>query len=198
MMSISDTIHQAIGSKEIKAISQQIGADKRSTKNALENSLPMLLSALTRNATQGEGANEIFNAVTRDHDGSLLDHPEDLINAPDQGHGDGILGHLLGSHRQTVEAGLGRASGLDSGAMGKLLTILAPMVMGALGKAQRSNRLDASSLVGMLNQETSEAQRANPKGMTALNTLLDADNDGDVDLSDLTRGGLSLLRRFLH
>jgi hypothetical protein len=44
----------------------------------------------------------------------------------------GILGHIFGERRTNVEAGVGKATGLDQQKIGKPLTILAPIVMAAL------------------------------------------------------------------
>ncbi|PLX84216.1 MAG: hypothetical protein C0617_09070 [Desulfuromonas sp.] len=198
MTSILETIGQALGKDEVRSISRQIGADERATANALDTSLPALIGALNRNASQGGGAQDIFNAVARDHDGSLLDHLGDFISHSQDGPGEGILGHLFGNRRPTVEAGLSRASGLDGGTMGKLLSILAPVVMGAIGKAQRSSHLDAGGLGRLLNDESRKVEQTNPQAMGSLSRLLDADNDGDVDLGDLTRHGFGLLSKLLH
>ncbi len=194
---ISETLNQALGERELKSISQQIGADETTTANALETSLPTLIAALKRNAHGGD-AQGIFDAVARDHDGSLLNNLDHYLGHTEEGQGDGILGHLLGSRRSNVEAGLSRASGLNMASMGKLLSILAPMVMGALGKAQRGSQLDAKGLDVLLDQEAHDVERQNPQAMSTLNRLLDADNDGDVDLSDLARHGFGLLRKFMH
>ena len=52
--------------------------------------------------------------------------------------------------------------------------------------------MNADQLARMLNQERAQVEKKAPQQLNALNTLLDADGDGDVDLSDLVRksGGL--------
>ena len=59
------------------------------------------------------------------------------------------------------------------------------MVLGALGKAKRQNNLDAPQLAGLLSQESQHIEKQAPQQLGALNVMLDADGDGDVDLSDL-------------
>ncbi|BCR04716.1 hypothetical protein DESUT3_17850 [Desulfuromonas versatilis] len=195
---ITDTLNQALGGEELRSISRQIGADEQATANALQTTLPVLIGALQRNATQSGGAEQLFQAVSQDHDGSLLDHLGYFLNHAEAGAGEEILGHLLGPRRPSVEAGLSRASGLDSRSMAKLLTILAPMVMAALGKAHRNGQLDSRGINDLLNQEAQAVEQQNPQAMGVLSRLLDADNDGDVDMGDLVRHGFGLLRRILH
>ncbi len=95
--------------------------------------------------------------------------------------GDGILKHVLGDRRAAVEQGVARASGLDSAKVGQLLGVLAPIVMGALGRVKRQQNLDADGLAGMLNQERARVEEQTP-GMSkgGLLGLLDADGDGDI------------------
>lgn len=195
---ITDTINQALGHEELRSIGRQIGADERATIGALQTTLPVLISALQRNASNSGGAQQIFDAVAQDHDGSIFDHLGYFLNHAEAGSGEAILGHIFGQRRRNVEAGLSRASGLELGSMAKLLTILAPMVMAALGKAQRSGQLDPRGINDLLDQETRAVEKQNPRAMGALSRLLDADNDGDVDLGDLARHGFGLLTRILH
>ena len=94
-----------------------------------------------------------------------------------------------------MESALGQSTGLDAGSIGKLLTMLAPLVMGALGKKQRQSGLKPSDLGGLLQQERQTAtQKAPDLGM--LGSLLDADGDGDIK-DDVAKLGGSLLKSFL-
>jgi hypothetical protein len=160
--------------------------------------LPALISALSRNASRGDGARALSNALERDHDGSILDNLGGFLKNPEAGPGDGILGHVLGSNRPRVESGLSRATGLDTGSIGKLLTTLAPVVLGALGRTQRSARLGPNELSSMLNQETEQVARQEPQSTGIVSQLLDADKDGDVDISDLAKHGFGILGKMFR
>ena len=91
---------------------------------------------------------------------------------------------MLGGKQQTVEKSLAKSSGLDMGSVAKLLPILAPMVMGALGKKQRQEGLDVSGLSNMLGTERKEIEKAMPQ-MGMVGQFLDTDGDGDLDLGDM-------------
>ena len=86
-------------------------------------------------------------------------------------------------------------SGLDSGQMGKLMAMLAPLVLGSLGKAKRRDNLGTGGLFDLLRGESREAERRAPSAIESLGKqFLDQDGDGQI-LDDVTRMGGGLLGR---
>jgi len=65
--------------------------------------------------------------------------------------GGAILGHVFGGRRGPVEQGVGKASGLDAAQVAQLMAMLAPIVMGVLGRMKQTKGLDASRLPAALN-----------------------------------------------
>lgn len=101
------------------------------------------------------------------------------------GMGEAILRHVLGGNTQRAANGVSQASGLDLGAVLKLLPMLAPLIMAALGRMTQSRQLDAGGLGGLLGQDVQRFGGAAPSQRGFLSSVLDADGDGDVDASDL-------------
>jgi hypothetical protein len=178
-MSLLDMLQQRLGGDAVNQISSRLGTDPTSTRTAIAAALPMLVGALARNAQDPGKAGALANALGR-HDGSVLDDVAGYLGRGDTGDGDGILGHVLGGKKETVQAGLGQAAGLDPAKAGTLLAMLAPLVMGALGKAQREKGLDTGGLAGMLGGEQQRAADAAPGVMGMLSSFLDRDHDGSV------------------
>jgi hypothetical protein len=178
-MSLLDMLQQRLGGDAVNQISSKLGTDPASTRTAIAAALPMLVGALARNAQDPGKAGALANALGR-HDGSVLDDVAGYLGRGDTGDGDGILGHVLGGKKETVQAGLGQAAGLDPAKAGTLLAMLAPLVMGALGKAQREKGLDTGGLAGMLGGEQQRAADAAPGVMGMLSSFLDRDHDGSV------------------
>ena len=178
-MSLLDMLQQRLGGDAVNQISSQLGTDPASTRTAIAAALPMLVGALARNAQDPGKAGALANALGR-HDGSVLDDVAGYLGRGDTGDGDGILGHVLGGKKETVQTGLGQAAGLDPAKAGTLLAMLAPLVMGALGKAQREKGLDTGGLAGMLGGEQQRAADAAPGVMGMLSSFLDRDHDGSV------------------
>ena len=198
MPGIFDLLARQIDGQTIKKMSAQIGASEDQTQRAIMGALPLLLGALQRNAGGGAGgAESLFNALSRDHDGGILDDVAGFLGAGESGAGDKILSHVLGSRRAHVETGLSRMSGLDAWSITKLLPTLAPLVMGALGREQRTRGLDASGLTELLNGERADVESRQPDAMGIFGKLLDSDGDGNV-MDDVARLGTSLLGGFLN
>ena len=105
----------------------------------------------------------------------------------------GILGHILGGAQPRAEAGLSQATGLNMGQAGKLLMVLAPIVMAALAKRVQAGNLDAGGLGSALGQERARVQQQGGLGGGLLGAVLDQNGDGQVDLSDLLKIGGGLL-----
>jgi hypothetical protein len=179
-MSLLEMLQQRLGGQAVDQMSRKIGADPGTTGNAIDAALPLLIAALARNATAGGQAQSIDTAVSQDHDGSVLDDIPGFINTADSGPGAGILRHVLGGRQQTVQTGLGQATGLDPQKAGQLLTMLAPLVMGALGRAKRERGLDTGSLSDLLSGEQDQLKETAPGIMGTLGRFLDRDNDGSA------------------
>jgi hypothetical protein len=179
-MSLLDTIQQRLGGQAVDQISRKLGADPGTTGNAIDAALPLLLTALARNAGNGPKAQALSTAVSQDHDGSILDNVPGYIEQAEAGPGAGILRHLLGGSQPTVQAGLSQATGLEPGKTGQLLTMLAPLVMGALGRAKQENGLDANGLTNLLTGEHERLKETAPGVMGTLSRFLDRNNDGSV------------------
>jgi hypothetical protein len=179
-MSLLEMLQQRLGGQAVDQMSRKIGADPGTTGNAIDAALPLLIAALARNATAGGQAQSIDTAVSQDHDGSVLDDIPGFLNNADSGPGAGILRHVLGGRQQTVQTGLGQATGLDPQKAGQLLTMLAPLVMGALGRAKRERGLDTGSLSDLLSGEQDRLKETAPGIMGTLGRFLDRDNDGSA------------------
>ncbi|MFN8547722.1 MAG: DUF937 domain-containing protein [Candidatus Eisenbacteria bacterium] len=193
MSGLLDAFTQQLGGDAINQIARQIGADPGTTSAATGAALSTIVSALTRNAGQAGGADLLHAALNRDHDGSLLDNLSGFLGGGSSGPGDAILGHVFGGRRDQIQTQLGRATGLNSAAAGQLLATLAPIVLAQLGRMQRQQNLTPGGLAGMLQQEHGAMHQAQPGAMGLVNSMLDADHDGDVDASDVAQQGLKLL-----
>jgi hypothetical protein len=195
MSELTNLLAQAFSGGTLESISRRIGADEGSTATAISAALPILLGALDRNTDHPSGADALLNALQGKHDGSILDDLAGFLGGGHYGDGDKILGHVLGGKRSSVESGLSRASGLDLSSVAQLLPMLAPIVMGAVGKLQRQHDLDAAGLSRALSEQRSRAVQAQPHAMSALESLLDTNDDGKV-VDDVVKIGSSLLGSF--
>lgn len=196
MSGIMDLITSQLKGNVLDQIVSSVGGNKDNTQRAIAASIPMILGALNRNAGTRGGAESLANALDKGHDGGIMGNLGNLLgSSQNQNMGNKILGYALGSRQNNISNQLGKATGLGGNDAGKLLSMLAPVVMGALGKAKKDNNLGVSGLQDLLGTERQNIQKAQPQ-LNMLEKLLDDDNDGDVDLSDILKKGSGLLGSF--
>ena len=141
MHSVStDGVHQVL-ERESDQIASRIGADPAQTRQAISLALPALLAGLQQQAAPGTGLEQ---AVLQDHDGSILDDIAGYLAGssnlgPRTTNGTGILEHVLGAQQPDVQRALSQQTGLSMSSVAQLLPILAPIVMGMLGRQARSD-----------------------------------------------------------
>lgn len=171
-MALLDEITAQLQGNTLSQMSRQLGADEQSTAQAISMALPMLLGGLANEAQTPDGAQSLSRALEKDHDGSLLDNVSALfgpgttgaadVAAPRALNGAGILEHVLGRKREPVQQGIGRATGLNSQQIGRLLMMLAPLVMAYLGRRKKESGLGPSEIGNELQAERQEVERRAP------------------------------------
>ncbi len=183
MAGILDLLNSDLGKTIISGVAGSTGNDTNKTSSVLTMALPVLMKAMQRNASTPQGAEGLMGALSGKHNGSILDNLGGLFGGgvDDDVKNDGqkILGHVLGSKQQGVEKILGEKSGLDIGAVGNILKVAAPILMGVLGKQSKQQNVSSSNgigdlLGGMLGGNSAQ------KEQSFLESILDADGDGSV------------------
>ena len=134
MATLLDTVQQYLGPNEINQISQQLGVEPGQAQSAIAAALPMMLGGMANHASQPAGADAIQQSLASH--GGILGNIGGLLGAGGPADGGGLLGRVLGQHQAPVQQGVSQASGLDPQKAGKLLLMLAPIVMGVLARRQ--------------------------------------------------------------
>ncbi|MEN8375169.1 MAG: DUF937 domain-containing protein [Gemmatimonadota bacterium] len=195
MSQLLDVITRQMSGEVVNRMSREIGADSGATEGAIAAALPLLLGSLARNAQQPDGAESLDRALAKDHDGSLLDNLlSGLTGGSTVAEGGKILGHMFGGRQPAVRHGVGRASGLQPDQVTKLMAMLAPVVMGALGRMRRQENLGAADIAGRLGRERDDMVSGDSALGGLLTNMLDRDGDGSV-MDDI---GGQLLKGFLR
>lgn len=187
MSSLLELLSEQLSGDNLQVIGKQIGADEATTVKALGAALPSLVGALSKNAESEQGAQGILGALDNDHDGSILDNLGDFLGGKKYEQprsGAGILGHLLGGNQGRVENNVSKASGLSSAGSSALMKMLAPMVMGALGKQKQSSGMGVGDLMGFLGKEKESVEK---QSGGLIGRMLDQDGDGDFDMGDMAK-----------
>jgi len=186
MNAITQMVTQQLAGPAISKVAQRMGVSEATANTAVQLAVPLIVAALARNAAQPTAAQDLHQAINNDHDGSIFDNLSGYLGDPAAANGAGILGHIFGGQQPAIENNLAQVTGVDKGTAGGMMEMLAPLVMGAIGKTQRQEGLDAAGLSDLLNNQQQQAQAASPGMMGALNSMLDQNNDGSA-LDDLSR-----------
>lgn len=194
MNNMLDMFSDMMGDDQTQTMGKSLGLDAGTAKQAMGAALPFLIKGLAQNARSQSGAESLSRALDR-HDGGILDNVGDLLGGSQsvRDDGDKILGHIFGDRLGGVEQSVSKLGGVDSSTVAKLLPMLAPLVMGMLGKAKRDNGLGVPDLMDMLRGEEQRVERRAPQAGSLLGSLLDRDGDGQV-ADDVLDMGASLLK----
>ena len=190
--SLFDALGPVLAGRNVSEIASSLGIDERKAASALQVALPALVAALQRNASSSDGLGSLTAALDRNHDGSVLDDVAGFLAGGGSSDGGSILGHILGDRRDPVARSVGRSTGLDAASVTKLLSLVAPLVLGALARARAAH---PGGLSDVLADATTHMERKSPDLMSALGGLLDANHDGSA-ADDLVRMAGSLSELF--
>lgn len=182
-MALIDTIQQHLDDNTISQLSQQLGADPATTRQAVPAALSAILGGLHQNVQQPGGEQQLEN-VLADHAGGsgLLGGLGGLLGGGSaSSDGGGILSHIFGNHQPAVASQVGQSTGLNSGQAGRLLILLAPFVLSYLAKQRQQQQqvpvnpgagagyapADGGGVMGgisdILRGETAQIQQAHPE-----------------------------------
>lgn len=151
-MDFTQLINSGAGKEIIDGISQKAGASESETRSVVNEGIPVLLGMLKQNSSSEQGGAGILNAL-KQHDGSVLDNISGFFgnSSSNSVEGNKILGHILGGNKNSVENAISKKSGVDLSSVQKILPLLAPLVMGYLGKnAKNKGGADLGGILGGL------------------------------------------------
>lgn len=180
----------------IDQISKNVGLQPAQTQNILGQAVPLILKGLLNNSKSQNGLSDLFSALVKDHNGGILGQMSDLIQNPGVAKGDGMLGHILGQKRSTLQNKIGKSNGIDMAKVAKIFAIAAPIVMGILGRQRKQQDWNQSGLSDALTKTNNDFSQKNEKEMGLIERMLDSDGDGSIG-DDLAGIGLNVLRRWM-
>ena len=151
----------------IGRIATALGLDRNFLQSAISAAVPAVLAGLSGAAEKPGGAEKLVDAVKQQS--GVLDNFAKTIGSGGQSSlidtGSRLLTSLLGGPDQSALAGaLAKFSGLSPNASGSLLGILAPIVMGTIGKHIGARNLDANSLASFFGAQKDQIAQALPSG----------------------------------
>jgi hypothetical protein len=187
--SVLEDLRARLSGETVDDISRRIGAEPAQTKQAIDAALPMLLAALGQEASDPKRAAGLRQAIQEDHDGLVVDNLHAYLSGEMAGRatdGEGIVSHVLGDRRDPATQALSSRSGLDFGTVASLLPLLAPIVMGMLGKkTQGGGGFSLDSIGDILGGDTRRAANEQPDLGDLLGQVLGGSGTGQGDIGDM-------------
>ena len=116
----------------VNALSQKTGISAKTIKKLLPLALPILLKAMTSNASSSSGAQSLLGALTQHTNKKPL---EDQISNADEKDGTAIIGHILGGNTAAVSSQLSSEAGISSNEVNLLMSLIAPAMLSSLSAA---------------------------------------------------------------
>jgi hypothetical protein len=181
----ANLLDQILGKLSPQAVSQignKAGTSPAQTSDAISAALPLLLAALSNNASKPGGAEALSKAIDRDGHGnddleSMLERQLTGGAAPGSNR---MVDHMLGQRRGQVEQALAAKTGASQDSIAQILQTLGPLVLGAVGKEKQGKGFKPEDLAGYLGQQKSAAKVQSGDMGSMLFDILDANDDGSI------------------
>jgi OmpA-OmpF porin, OOP family len=177
---------QLTGGNALSAISGLLGESPMATTAGIGAALPTLLGSVIQSGSTSAGANSLLSLIKDGgHDGSIMDNLGGMLGGGSATNGllsagSGILKTLLGDKVGAIAGLIGQVSGLKGGAVSSLLSLVAPVLMGGIGKQVMSQGLGASGLMNLLSSQSDFVKAALPAGMGSLLGFANTPNLGSA------------------
>ncbi len=186
MFSLDELLGQHQSNQALGQISQAIGAEPSVTNSAIQMALPMILGSLGNQAqTQPSAFGTIVNMATGNSGSILGDVAGYLTGAATQQpaatqDASGILGSIFGDKQGAATQHISNNTGLGMGQVAQILMMLAPMVMGYLGRQQTQGNLDSGGLASLITGQQQQAMSSGNPMMDLASSFLDSNHDGSA------------------
>ena len=163
---LTSVVMQFLTPEVIEKIASFLGLDRTAAQKAAGGAVPALLAGLSDLVSAPTGTSQLSRLLSQQSGGS----PTDLLrNTGPQAlaeTGANMLSGLFGGRTMdTMAQVVGRFAGIGDSGGKSLLSVLGPIVLGALGQQQRSAGLDADGLASMLRSQKDQITAAIPSGL---------------------------------
>lgn len=191
-INLLDLLKGYLNDDVVRLASVFLGEGESSTQSAVMQALPTLLSGLMQKASTEKGANSLVNMLNdRTHDGSILGNVADIFGGGDKTNaylrmGSSVLGNIFGDKVGGVVDLISSGSGLRRESSSNILSLIAPILLGLLGKTKKDNGLNASGLLSLVLGQGSFIKDMLPAGLGSLLGFTSIDALSKTALSNLS------------
>jgi hypothetical protein len=149
-------------------IASALGLNRSDAQSGVTAAVPALLAAFGGLADKAGGAQSLVNTIKQQS--GVVDNFASMIGGSNQAsfieRGSSLLTSLLGSQDSaSLASAVGRYAGLGQTRATSLLGMLAPLVMGLIGKQIGTRGIDVGSLTSLLASQRDQIAQTLPAGM---------------------------------
>lgn len=165
-MSLIDLLTGNTSNQVAEQAENKFGISRNQIIALLAVAAPLVISYLRNKSQDTKEAEALNTALDKDHDGSILNDASQVEAR--QAEGGSILDHVFGGEKQNVENQLSQNTGISIDKIGPILAMLAPVIMGYIGKEKQQSNVGAGGLGGLLDgilgnaSNEAQTQQSNP------------------------------------
>lgn len=173
-INLLDMVKDAVGDQLVNQASGFLGESTENTSSALGSLLPSVLGGLMKKGADADGAQGVLDFLKNSNvDGGILDNLGGLFGGGESTNGllnagGGMLDFLFGNKSSMLGSILDlvtKSSGMKRSSTNSLLKMVAPMLMGVVGRYVKNKALDAVGLSNLLGSQKDHLQKAAPAGL---------------------------------
>ena len=165
-------VMQSLTPDMVGRIATAFGFDRNKIQSAISGAVPALLAAFNNVATQPGGAQKLADAARQQT--ASLENVASMLTAEGQSSlldkGSQLLSSLVSGQDENAMIGaIAKFTGLGQGASGSLLGMLAPIVVGTIGRHQSAaGTLNANGISNLFASQKNNIAAALPSGFGSL------------------------------
>lgn len=191
-VNLLDLVTKELSGENAGKIAAFLGESSSGVTGSIVPATASVIAGLMSRASALGGAQDIFNRINSGgYSGDFLKRfsgtlaagggPDELLKT-----GKPLLSFLFGSRLGNLETVVSSATGLAKGSASSLLAMLAPLIMGILGKQAADDNLDSAGLMNLLHAQKDFVQQAAPAALPGVLGLLSLSQLGGAPPSSPT------------
>lgn len=194
-MNINQILTATVSEQLAKSVSRNLDLPENKSKKVMDLAIPLLVRGLAKNSTDPQEAKNILQALKKDHSGEILNNISSALGETSTLEDGGkILDHILGNKQKNASQAIGNKVNIDPAKVVQILSFLAPVIMGALGKQQKKGLLYKSNITDFLLSTSGQKNKSSKSDL--LSQILDQDKDGSI-IDDVANIGSKMLGNLL-
>jgi OmpA-OmpF porin, OOP family len=155
----------------VSKASGALGESEGGISKIISAAVPSLIGSIADKASTTDGAHAVAKMAADQHNSGLLGSLGNFFGGDDssnnmQSGGGSIISSLLGGQGNMLTSLISNFAGVKSNSVGSILSMVAPAILGMIGKHSAENNVSASGLGSLMAGQKDLAMKALPGGFS--------------------------------